>query len=145
MNLFAVADRLQAKGWSIDRQQNPASIHCTVTSNHDTVIDDYLRDVREATAYVRANPNIAASGNAAMYGMMAKVPFRALVKKSVLGVMESLYGTSIEPPDPDKLAAADAGPLMKLVNEYGGTIDAALGKLEAARGKLFGKRPGSRS
>lgn len=145
VNLFAVADRLQAKGWSIDRQQNPASIHCTVTSNHDTVIDDYLRDVREATAYVRANPNIAASGNAAMYGMMAKVPFRALVKKSVLGVMESLYGTSIEPPDPDKLAAADAGPLMKLVNEYGGTIDAALGKLEAARGKLFGKRPGSRS
>jgi sphinganine-1-phosphate aldolase len=145
VNLFAVADRLQAQGWSVDRQQNPPSIHCTVTSNHERVLDDYLANVREAVAYVTSNPGIAASGNAAMYGMMAKVPFRALVKKSVLGVMEGLYGTSIEPPDPNKLADADAGPLMKLLNDYGSTIDAALEKLDAARGKLFGKRPGSRS
>lgn len=145
VNLFAIADRLQSLGWSIDRQQNPPSIHCTVTSNHAAVIDDYLRDVREAVDYVVRHPEVAASGNAAMYGMMAKVPFRALVKKSVLGVMEALYGTSIEPPDPAKLGEADAGPLMKLVNQYGSTIDAVLEHLDAARSKLRGKRPGSRA
>jgi glutamate/tyrosine decarboxylase-like PLP-dependent enzyme len=145
VNLFAIADRLQAAGWNVDRQQNPPSIHCTVTSNHTAVIDDYLRDVGEAVAYVKAHPELGASGNAAMYGMMAKVPFRALVKKSVLGVMEALYGTSIEPPDPDKIGEADSGPLMKIVNQYGSTIDAVLERVEGARGKFFGKKPGSRS
>jgi glutamate/tyrosine decarboxylase-like PLP-dependent enzyme len=140
-NLFAIADRLQSKGWSVDRQQNPASLHCTVTSNHGPVIDDYLRDVREAVDFVKAHPEVSASGNAAMYGMMAKVPLRALVKKSVLGVMEALYGTSVEPPDPDKLGEADAGPLMKIVNQYGGVIDAALEKLQG----VVGKKPGSRA
>ncbi len=141
VNLFAIADRLQSKGWSVDRQQNPPSIHCTVTSNHGPVIDDYLRDVREAVGHVALHPELSASGNAAMYGMMAKVPFRALVKKSVLGVMEALYGTSIEPPDPDKIGEADAGPLMKVVNQYGGTIDAVLEKLQG----FVGKKPGSRA
>ncbi len=145
VNLFAIADRLQSKGWSVDRQQNPPSIHCTVTSNHEAVIDDYLRDVREAVEHVVAHPELGASGNAAMYGMMAKVPFRALVKKSVMQVMEALYGTSIEPPDPDKLGEADASPLMKVINKYGGTIDAVLEKVDAARGKVLGKRPGSRA
>ena len=140
-NLFAIADRLQSKGWSVDRQQNPSSIHCTVTSNHGPVIDDYLRDVREAVDHVVSHPEVGSSGNAAMYGMMAKVPFRALVKKSVLGVMEALYGTSIEPPDPDKLGEADAGPLMKVLNQYGGTIDAVLEKLQG----VVGKKPGSRA
>jgi glutamate/tyrosine decarboxylase-like PLP-dependent enzyme len=140
-NLFAIADELQAKGWNVDRQQNPASIHCTVTSNHGPVIDDYLRDVREAVEVVKANPERSASGNAAMYGMMAKVPLRALVKKSVLGVMRGLYGTSIEPPDPSKLGEADDGPLMKIVSQYGGVIDGALEKLQG----IVGKKPGSRA
>ncbi len=145
VNIFAIADRLQEQGWTIDRQQNPQSIHCTVTSNHESVIDDYLRDVRVAIDHVVANPEVAASGNAAMYGMMAKVPLRALVKQSVMGVMETLYGTSIEPPEPNKLGDGNAGPLMKWMNEHGATIDAALDKFEAARGKIFGKKLGSRS
>ena len=31
-------------------------------------------------------------GNAAMYGMMAKIPFRGMVKSSVLDIMEKMYG-----------------------------------------------------
>ena len=145
VDVFAIADRLEARGWSVDRQQNPVSIHCTVTSNHAPIIGEYLADVRAAVAEVQAHPEASASGNAAMYGMMAKLPIRAFVKKSVLDVMETLYGTETEPPDPTKLGDSDTSPAMRFVNRYASQVDAALNVVETLRSKVLGRRPGSRS
>ena len=91
MNVYALADRLEARGWTIDRQQRPASIHLTVTANHAPVVDDYLRDLRAAVDEVRANPKLAKSGSAPMYGMAAKMPVRRLVAGSVRKVIADLY------------------------------------------------------
>jgi sphinganine-1-phosphate aldolase len=92
VDVYAVADQLEDRGWHVDRQQHPACVHLTVTANHLPVVDDYLRDLAAAVAHVRAHPEVKSRGNAAMYGMMAKVPVRALVKQAALKVMEGMYG-----------------------------------------------------
>lgn len=136
VDVYAVADQLEDRGWSVDRQQKPPSVHCTVTSNHLDVIDDYLRDLREAVAYVVAHPEVGSRGNAAMYGMMAKIPFRGMVRQGVLKVMEAMYGPTGEMPDPKDLGAADDGALGRVMSRYGGTINGVLDGLESARERL---------
>jgi glutamate/tyrosine decarboxylase-like PLP-dependent enzyme len=92
VDVYAVADQLEERGWHVDRQQHPACVHLTVTANHLPVVDEYLRDLAAAVAWVRAHPEVKSRGNAAMYGMMARVPVRALVKQAALKVMEGMYG-----------------------------------------------------
>ena len=91
VNVYAVADQMQEKGWSLDRQQHPPSVHCTCNASNLPVIDDYLADLTEAVAHVRANPDLAREGDAAVYGLMARVPLRGFVKSAVLDVMEKMY------------------------------------------------------
>lgn len=90
-DVYALADRMEARGWTIDRQQRPASIHLTVTANHAGIVDDYLRDLADALAELRANPNLAKSGTAPMYGMAAKMPVRRLVAANVRKIIADLY------------------------------------------------------
>jgi glutamate/tyrosine decarboxylase-like PLP-dependent enzyme len=90
-DVYALADRMEARGWTVDRQQRPASIHLTVTANHAAIVDEYLKDLREALAEVRANPSLAKSGTAPMYGMAAKMPVRRLVAANVRKVIADLY------------------------------------------------------
>jgi hypothetical protein len=139
VDVYAVADQLEARGWSVDRQQRPASVHCTVTSNHLPVIDEYLRDLAAAVAFVKEHPEIARSGNAAMYGMMAKVPFRGMIKQSVRKVMEGLYGPDALAPDPAELAAQDDGLVARLLQQHGPKLNALLDRFEAAK-ETFSRR-----
>ena len=90
-DIYAIADRMEARGWTIDRQQRPASIHLTVMASHGAIVDEYLADLRAALAEVRANPNLAKSGTAPMYGMAAKMPVRRLVAANVRKVIADLY------------------------------------------------------
>jgi sphinganine-1-phosphate aldolase len=92
LSIYAVADQLQAKGWNVDRQQTPESIHLTFSPIHADYIKDYVKDLTEAVATVKQNPGLSTTGQAAMYGMMAKIPFRSMIKSSVLGIMEKMYG-----------------------------------------------------
>ncbi len=102
VDVYAVAEELSARGWTVDRQQHPASVHVTVTSNHAKAIPQYLEDLAASVAAVRAHPERASEGTAAMYGMMAKVPIRAFVRQGVEKVMESLYApVPKDEPDPE--------------------------------------------
>lgn len=139
VDIYAVADRLEDRGWSADRQQRPACIHCTLTSNHVAHLDEYLEDLAEAVAFVKANPELATRGNAAMYGMMAKVPLRGLVKQGVLDVMQSMYAPAGSEPASGDLAA-QAGPVGKLIDRYGPKISAALDKLEDVKERFARRR-----
>lgn len=96
-NTYALADRLEVRGWTVDRQQRPASIHLTVTANHASVVDDYLADLRAALAEVRADPSLAKSGTAPMYGMAAKLPVRRLVAANVRKLIADLYAPGVAP------------------------------------------------
>ncbi len=52
LDVFAVGDALQARGWFHDRQQPPDSLHATVSAGNAPVIEDYLRDLVECVAEV---------------------------------------------------------------------------------------------
>jgi glutamate/tyrosine decarboxylase-like PLP-dependent enzyme len=91
LDLYAIADRLEARGWTVDRQHRPASIHLTVTANHAAIVDDYLADLAAAVDDVRRDPSLAKSGTAPMYGMAAKLPIRRLVASRVRKMIADLY------------------------------------------------------
>jgi glutamate/tyrosine decarboxylase-like PLP-dependent enzyme len=92
MDVYAIADRMEARGWTVDRMHRPAAIHLTVTANHASVVDHYLADLRAAVADVQRDPSLAKSGSAPMYGMAAKLPLRGLVASRVRKVMADLHG-----------------------------------------------------
>ena len=52
LDIFAVADALWRRGWYVDRQGPPASLHCTVSVVHDGKIDAFVDVVRRAVAEV---------------------------------------------------------------------------------------------
>jgi glutamate/tyrosine decarboxylase-like PLP-dependent enzyme len=90
-DIYAVGDFLEARGWHIDRIQNPAGLHLILNPGHAGVAAAWLADLREGVAYVLAHPEAAAEGSAPMYGMIAKLPLRGLVKKNVLAFMQRMY------------------------------------------------------
>lgn len=93
-DIFVVADQMEEKGWLMDRQQFPDCIHLTLLPTNVPVIDAYLFDLKEALAYAAEHPEAAAKGNAAVYGLMARIPFRGMVERSVEKIMEEMYGVA---------------------------------------------------
>jgi len=91
VNIFAVGDQMEARGWHIDRIQRPEGLHMMVTPGHVKIIEGFLSDLAAAVETVRLNPDLAVKGSAAMYGMIAKLPFRGVIKKEVMKMMEELY------------------------------------------------------
>ena len=49
-DVHSVADALRRRGWYVDRQGPPASLHMTVSAGHDTVIDSFAVDLRIVVA-----------------------------------------------------------------------------------------------
>ena len=91
VNIFAVGDQLDAKGWTVNRLQKPDGLHAMITAGNLAVVDEYLRDLREAVATVKANPALAKEGSAATYGMMAHVPLRGMVREKVRDLFVQMY------------------------------------------------------
>ena len=65
LDAFAVADALAEKGWYVDRQGPPASLHCTVNAVHEHRIGEFAHDLREAVDAVGMTD---ARGEATAYG-----------------------------------------------------------------------------
>jgi sphinganine-1-phosphate aldolase len=65
LDVFAVADALWRRGWYLDRQGPPASLHCTVNAVHAGRIPAFVADLRESIAEVRA---ASATGDQGAYG-----------------------------------------------------------------------------
>ena len=101
VDIYAVADQLAAKGWSVDRQQRPPCIHNTVNASNAQSVGAYLADVAAAVAEVREHPELATRGEAAIYGLSARIPAPVLVKPTVRRALEQMYGA--EPPPADTL------------------------------------------
>jgi glutamate/tyrosine decarboxylase-like PLP-dependent enzyme len=91
LNIYAVGDQMDARGWQVNRNQLPPGLHAMVTAQHLAVVDDYLADLGDAVAAVRADPELARQGGAATYGMLAHVPLRGMVKKKVLEMYSEQY------------------------------------------------------
>lgn len=95
VDIYAVGDQLEARGWHMDRQIRPASLHLMVTPVHTEVVEPFLTDLAAAVDAVRTDPSLATQGQAAMYGMMANLPDGedAQVHDFVLQLLDGLYET----------------------------------------------------
>ena len=65
LNVFAVADELSKRGWYVDRQTPPDSLHCTVNAIHHDKIDWFARDLHEAVTIALDQKT---SGSVGTYG-----------------------------------------------------------------------------
>lgn len=54
LDIYAVGDEMSTRGWHIDRQQNPASLHFTVSRGHVGRTDVLLGDLAASVDVVRA-------------------------------------------------------------------------------------------
>lgn len=64
-NVFALADALWRKGWYVDRQGPPDSLHCMVNAVHANYLDEFEIDLRACVAEVAA---AGTSGDQGSYG-----------------------------------------------------------------------------
>jgi sphinganine-1-phosphate aldolase len=139
VDVYSVADRMEARGWTVDRQQRPASVHLTVTANHAPIVEPYLADLRASVEEVLKDPSLVKSGNAPMYGMMAKAPLRGFVGQSVRKVMEAMYAPGAVVPDL-KDASSGGGMIDRLIAKHGDKVNEVLDRIEAARLALKRRR-----
>lgn len=53
LNVYEIGDELAQRGWYLDRQQFPPSLHLTVTHAHAGVAGQFLHDLEQAVARVK--------------------------------------------------------------------------------------------
>jgi glutamate/tyrosine decarboxylase-like PLP-dependent enzyme len=91
INIYAVGDELQRRGWILDRLQFPPALHMIVTPPHLKVAGAFLKDLAECVAHVKEHPTAVVEGAAALYGMLATFPDRKNLKKVVLDFLADQY------------------------------------------------------
>ncbi|KAJ1365493.1 Cysteine desulfurase mitochondrial [Parelaphostrongylus tenuis] len=97
-NIYAVSDKMTARGWNLNTLQNPNAIHICLTYNHarQEVVDAFLKDLREIAEEVNASSDKGTkSTTAALYGMAAQIPDKSLVDEMTHGFLDACYA---EPP-----------------------------------------------
>ena len=93
VNIHVIADLMEKRGWFVDRQMSPDSIHLTITPAHSAIVDQYLNDLRESRTHAKAHPELAQEGMAAMYGMVAQIPDPSQVHQFLYQYMDQRYET----------------------------------------------------
>ncbi|MDB4944358.1 MAG: Sphingosine-phosphate lyase [Labilithrix sp.] len=89
LDLYVLGDLLQERGWRVDRQQTPPSLHLTLSPAHDAISGELVADLR-ACAKDLADSGKVAEGAAAMYGMLGQIPDRVMVREALLDFMDGL-------------------------------------------------------
>ncbi|MEX2683721.1 MAG: aspartate aminotransferase family protein [Candidatus Sigynarchaeota archaeon] len=90
VNIYAVGDELQKRGWILDRLQFPPALHMIVTPPQINVVDKFLADLEACVAFVKEHPTAVAEG-AALYGMLATFQDRTNLKKVVIDFLADQY------------------------------------------------------
>jgi hypothetical protein len=60
IDITAVGDVMDERGWHLDRQNDPGALHMMVSPAHAKVADAFLADLREATAHHGTSKGIEA-------------------------------------------------------------------------------------
>jgi sphinganine-1-phosphate aldolase len=95
LSIYAVGEALEERGWKVDRQQLPPSIHLTVMPAHFAIKEKFATDLRDSVEAVRKDPaKYSQKGTAAMYGFVAKLPDESLVDKILNTFMHQIYSPS---------------------------------------------------
>ena len=88
LDVYELADELSARGWHLDRQHFPPSLHVTVNYVHAAIVDEFLADLRDSARAVR-RPALR-KGIAAFVIKAANLLTRILPERWVSGLMSRL-------------------------------------------------------
>ncbi|KAJ3025276.1 UNVERIFIED_CONTAM: hypothetical protein HDU68_007321 [Siphonaria sp. JEL0065] len=90
IKIYGVADLLDKKGWHLNILQNPQAIHIACT--HLTVKSAHtlIRDIKEAVETLKKDPTAGNGEVAAIYGVVASVPDRNVIKDVCNGFLDAL-------------------------------------------------------
>jgi len=91
VDIYALGDAMEARGWKLDRQQRPPALHMMITPAHEKLVDQFLADLREVTLGLEQG-TVAPEGSAAMYGMLGSLEARDQVEQFILQFMDGLDG-----------------------------------------------------
>jgi len=97
LDVYEVADELSARGWHLDRQQFPSTLHLTVNYAHVAVADEFLRDLADSVAAVR-RPTLTKTANQLVVGaanLLARVlpeSWMSVLMNKVSGVVNGGSG-----------------------------------------------------
>jgi hypothetical protein len=81
LDVYELGDAMGARGWHLDRQQFPPSLHVTVNYAHVGRAEAFIRDLEAAVGQMR-KPNLRRSGNRLLLGA-ARLATSALPPKLV--------------------------------------------------------------
>ncbi|HEY2364960.1 MAG TPA: hypothetical protein VGH87_01195, partial [Polyangiaceae bacterium] len=87
IDVYALGDAMQEKGWHLDRQQRPPSLHMMITPAHENLVGEIVSDMRACVANVKRGS--VPEGTAAMYGMLGSLPDRGMVRDIVMQVLDT--------------------------------------------------------
>jgi len=92
LDIFQVMEQMTRKGWGLNGLHSPPAVHLCVTLRHTQpgVAEQFLTDLKQAVAYVKAHPD-APAGVGPIYGMASAVELRGMVSDLLKMYMDLLY------------------------------------------------------
>ena len=87
VDIYALGDAMQEKGWHLDRQQRPPTLHMMITPAHEKLVGEIISDLRSCVSTVKRGA--APEGTAVMYGMLGSLPDRGMVRDIVMQVLDT--------------------------------------------------------
>ncbi|KAK7091633.1 uncharacterized protein [Littorina saxatilis] len=91
VHILAVADVMETKGWKMERNQKPDSLHCSILPHHKASSDQVLADLAESVNTVRNDKGLQKKGTAGIYGMMATIPDKAIINDFITEFFSEIY------------------------------------------------------
>ena len=92
LDIYKVLDAMTHKKWSLNGLHKPACVHLCVTLRHTQpgVVERFIRDLKEAVAFVKANPDEKGS-MAPVYGTAATMPMRGVVSDMLKRYIDLIF------------------------------------------------------
>lgn len=91
LNTYALGDAMEKRGWHLDRNQTPASLHIMLTPMHEQAVEPFLEDLKASVEEVKGTDATAVSGMAAIYGMVAAIPEKGMVKDLIIDFLSETF------------------------------------------------------
>ena len=91
INIFELGAQMNARGWHIETQHLPPSLHMTVSPVHAETTDQFLSDLKLVVPDIPPADADALSEQAALYAMIGTLPDRKMAKDMVLQYFNELY------------------------------------------------------
>jgi len=104
LDIYDIADGMNAKGWHLNALQDPPAIHVAVTLPIVAVVDELIRDLEATVGEEREKERVrivegkgakgAKKGDtAALYGVAGSLPDKTIVRELAAGFLDTLYKT----------------------------------------------------